>query len=445
MTLVPVAELGLTDALVSGEGRVTSELDATVQLLREHLDAGFYLEQYPDVASAGLDPAEHYLLYGADEGRDPSMLFSTSTYKASHESELHGVNPYVHFLSKKRTPLLKFRDFFDDQFYLVTNLDVAEAGKNPFQHYLENGAQEGRDPNRWFSTRQYLAYSAETTDINPLKHYLTLNYDEAYALREADLKSSHAVKVIEPKDDINPALVAGLQTSKKKRSVMQPAYTLHDQNTRSGEAVISCIFGSRHTLGVNTTYFDQQIVFADTPIDLPNWEFRPVLGWYKNPKIGVLFHKYYLANFLPLGTKIIWTDTRVSVQQHIIQEMMNDLDKSDLCVFKHYERDCVHDEVDGVLAGRRADLETCDAYRAYLNDIAFPRKGGLFETGLMGYRVTPEVRKTFSLVFGLSQRRIHRDQLTLPVALRARPLNYKVFRDGEVNLRNAPGVFVHNW
>jgi chromosome segregation ATPase len=36
------------------------------------LDSGWYLKKYKDVADAGMDPAVHYLLYGINEGREPS-------------------------------------------------------------------------------------------------------------------------------------------------------------------------------------------------------------------------------------------------------------------------------------------------------------------------------------------------------------------------------------
>jgi hypothetical protein len=35
-------------------------------------DAEWYLEHYPDVASAGMDPLEHFLRYGFKEGRRPA-------------------------------------------------------------------------------------------------------------------------------------------------------------------------------------------------------------------------------------------------------------------------------------------------------------------------------------------------------------------------------------
>jgi hypothetical protein len=79
--------------------------DAAVQrdlqlLLRSELfDADWYLSEYPDVAGSGMEPAEHYLRFGAPEGRNPGPLFSTSQYMLDHpELGEDGVNPLVHFL-----------------------------------------------------------------------------------------------------------------------------------------------------------------------------------------------------------------------------------------------------------------------------------------------------------------------------------------------------------
>jgi len=73
----------------------------------EFFDAEWYLNTYPDVAAAGVDPAEHYLSSGAEEGRDPGPNFCTNIYL-------------------RRFP------------------DVATAGINPLLHYLTHGRKEGR-------------------------------------------------------------------------------------------------------------------------------------------------------------------------------------------------------------------------------------------------------------------------------------------------------------
>lgn len=73
----------------------------------EYFDADWYLETYPDLKEAGVNPAEHYLKYGAKEGRRPSAEF-------------------------------------DGNWYLNRYPDVAESGVNPLLHYIKFGRNEGR-------------------------------------------------------------------------------------------------------------------------------------------------------------------------------------------------------------------------------------------------------------------------------------------------------------
>lgn len=61
--------------------------------------SAWYLQQYSDVALAGINPAAHYLYSGAQEHRDPGPCFSTRDYVARHpEIEQNGSNPLVHHL-----------------------------------------------------------------------------------------------------------------------------------------------------------------------------------------------------------------------------------------------------------------------------------------------------------------------------------------------------------
>jgi len=55
---------------------------------------------------------------------------------------------------------------FDTKFYLQNNIDVLEAGVNPWQHYLKYGIKEGREPNANFPS--YDSFDWETyVDANP--------------------------------------------------------------------------------------------------------------------------------------------------------------------------------------------------------------------------------------------------------------------------------------
>lgn len=65
----------------------------------ELFDANWYLTAYPDVAAAGLDPAQHYLRHGAAEGRDPGPRFSTRQYLERYADVARvGINPLLHYL-----------------------------------------------------------------------------------------------------------------------------------------------------------------------------------------------------------------------------------------------------------------------------------------------------------------------------------------------------------
>jgi hypothetical protein len=66
-------------------------------------DAEWYVAEYPDVANAGMDPAEHYLRHGAPERRDPGPMFNTGAYLRDHPELVDsGINPLLHFLRSRQ-------------------------------------------------------------------------------------------------------------------------------------------------------------------------------------------------------------------------------------------------------------------------------------------------------------------------------------------------------
>ena len=67
-----------------------------VSPIRE-FDAEHYLRRYPDVATAGMDPFEHYLVRGAAEDREPSPAFDPVFYRARYLRQLPDAVPLLHF------------------------------------------------------------------------------------------------------------------------------------------------------------------------------------------------------------------------------------------------------------------------------------------------------------------------------------------------------------
>src|SRR5438045_3335038 len=71
----------------------------------------------------------------------------------------------------------KIKKLLDPKFYLRTNPDVARARMDPFKHYVQYGAAEGRQPHPLFDPAHYRASCsaagiAGNTADNPLLHFL---------------------------------------------------------------------------------------------------------------------------------------------------------------------------------------------------------------------------------------------------------------------------------
>jgi len=93
----------------TNEERSTQQQVALVRA-SDLFDADWYLVSYPDVASSGISPEEHFVRYGGFENRLPGPAFNTSVYFSRYP-------------------------------------DVSEAGMNPLVHYLKFGAEEQREIN----------------------------------------------------------------------------------------------------------------------------------------------------------------------------------------------------------------------------------------------------------------------------------------------------------
>lgn len=117
-------------------------------------DEDFYLNSYPDVLDAGIDPYQHFIQYGRAEGRlpcapgpgafedtdvpimvspaespaIPTQQFPINAYQQEREPRADSSGPHE----------------FDEEFYLETYPDVRDAGIDPYEHFIQYGCSEGR-------------------------------------------------------------------------------------------------------------------------------------------------------------------------------------------------------------------------------------------------------------------------------------------------------------
>ncbi len=84
-----------------------------------------------------------------------------------------GIDPLAHYLDYGANEGRDPNPLFDSDWYLNRYPAVRAAGANPLVHYLRDGVAEGCDPCGSFSTRDYLANNPGIVAIgmNPLVHY----------------------------------------------------------------------------------------------------------------------------------------------------------------------------------------------------------------------------------------------------------------------------------
>lgn len=186
-------------------------------------DRSWYLSMYPDVAEAGLDPLEHYVRFGHQEGRRPSAYFDEAGYReraqvptgtlalldyaergeprgiapsASFDPEWYreiyqlapGISPLAHFLARKATGRFAPTRWLWSLSCGANNPDAPNDG-DPFLPYLitseELSVQAAHDmtivaASGLFDENYYLVANNDVADspLAPLFHYCALGWQE---------------------------------------------------------------------------------------------------------------------------------------------------------------------------------------------------------------------------------------------------------------------------
>ncbi|MDJ0570760.1 MAG: hypothetical protein QNJ53_17180, partial [Pleurocapsa sp. MO_192.B19] len=129
-------------------------------------DSEFYLNSNPDVASQ----------------TQITQTTNNSTQTIINNSMINGnrIDSLLHYVEFGAQQGRDPSPLFDSQYYLEQNPDVATAlaggdfSGDPLLHYVKSGAQEGRDPNPFFDSDYYLTTYTDVADegMNPLEHYV---------------------------------------------------------------------------------------------------------------------------------------------------------------------------------------------------------------------------------------------------------------------------------
>ena len=157
--------------------KTDKEENQTKKILTESelFDPIWYLERYPDLKSAGVDPFEHYLEYGGFEGRWASPYFHSDYYLNNYVDIAKAkINPLVHYVMYGEKEGRKPSRFFDPIWY-VNQYGINSKVKNThLMHFAENGGFE-TNPSPFFDAKRYFVDAPDVmkAGMNPLSHYLS--------------------------------------------------------------------------------------------------------------------------------------------------------------------------------------------------------------------------------------------------------------------------------
>lgn len=143
-----------------------------VKLARENFDPDFYTSSYSDAPKNADAAFSHYLKKGWLKGYDPAPWFSTTAYLDTYPDIRNaGLNPFVHYVSRGRLekrPLpgraantadgdstgremerVAASGYFDAAYYLSRKPPLP-AHTDPLRHFCERGWRDGRSPSYGF-------------------------------------------------------------------------------------------------------------------------------------------------------------------------------------------------------------------------------------------------------------------------------------------------------
>mgnify|MGYP001767187590 CR=1 FL=1 len=201
---------------------------------RSHLfDRFYYLSNYPDVLKEGIDPIKHYLIHGAQEGRNPSPSFNTLAYYRLHpELMAQKINPLVHYIRHGAKENL-----------------AGTAVNSAFQNYKEKDPLKGNRITfediliRMLLTDQKLLYPYDEDEelaigaMESLRVSLTRKY--------LPLPQNHLVTIIMPTYNRANVILTAIESIIRQRYANWELLIVDDASTDETEKVVGSISDAR--------------------------------------------------------------------------------------------------------------------------------------------------------------------------------------------------------
>lgn len=169
------------------------------------------------------------------------------------------------------------------------------------------------------------------------------------------------------------------------------------------------------------------VLFTDTPeVEAPGWTIHGITPRFDNPRTE---SKYWKTH--PPSGLSIYIDCHVEIHDgRFIEMAAKCLEKGELCLWPHTERDCIYDEARACFK-QKLDKNAFKQVKHYKKTIDHPRHGGLWMGGIIARKSTVNVGRFNNVWWSHILRFPERDQISLPVAISEAKIKVTPF-DGTV-------------
>ncbi len=256
--------------------------------------------------------------------------------------------------------LLENSKYFNSNYYLENNEDVASAGLDPIMHYMAYGFREGRNPSAEFDNDAYLAKYKDARDMNiaPLLHY-------------------------EGK---------GKYQRRSLTDVLTPIVREKEGNKANNKVIYTCISGDYISL-FNHRYTDHNwdyIAFTDNEELITQkthgiWQIRPLPMAKLEDRKNARYVKIQAHTLLQDYDYSLWVDGNIDILSPTIYNKLEEFIEKNvlIAISQHEERDCIYDEAETCKLHLKDDEATIDKHMQILINAGYPKHNGLFNTATM--------------------------------------------------------------
>lgn len=196
---LPVVEKWSENEIEKGDESV-NDSHSLRRLISPYFDREYYLKEYPDIPSCGIDPFDHFCLYGVTEGRSPCEYYSYKFYTNQNKDIPHDpLSALVHFVSHGDSEMRDSSVIFSSTWYYSYYPDVKLSQLPPLKHFLLKGKAEGNECCRRLSIEDYLPLKTslkKPTVIIPIYRGLEETIDCIKSVKESRNATAHRILII---------------------------------------------------------------------------------------------------------------------------------------------------------------------------------------------------------------------------------------------------------